>query len=81
MNVSIIDGKFKPSDAIDILTQIMQVKIKFHENKIHQSLHEEDIKMREKRIKQLQHDLQEIRNFINQNGEFISLKCTLELTK
>ena len=54
MNLQLIQGQFSAGDAIDILTKMVEVKIKFHEAKILSQLNEEDIKMRENRIKQLQ---------------------------
>jgi hypothetical protein len=79
MKIQLIKGHFESQEAIDILTQMIQVKIKFHEDQIHHSHNEEDIKMREKRIKQLQHDLSDIRNHIQQQPEKISLQCEVQL--
>jgi len=62
-----IQGHYSKQEAIEILTHVIHVKIKFHENKIHSTSNEEDIKMREKRIKQLQKDLYEARIKIEQN--------------
>ena len=64
--MQLIQGKFSKKDAIEILTQMIHVKIKFHENKIHSQSSEEDIKMRERRIRQLQKDLYEARVKIEQ---------------
>ncbi|MBB3837462.1 hypothetical protein FHS57_001456 [Runella defluvii] len=56
MNIQLLNGHFSSLEAIDLLAQFVQVKVRFHENKIEKSQNEEDIKMREKRIKQLQQD-------------------------
>jgi hypothetical protein len=64
-----IKGHFTKQEAIEILTHVIHVKIRFHENKIHSTSNEEDIKMREKRIKQLQKDLYEARIKIEQNQQ------------
>lgn len=40
---------------------------------------EEDVKMREKRIKQLQKDLFEIRKYMEVNAVKINVKSTLEI--
>ncbi|MGV3598708.1 MAG: hypothetical protein ACO1PI_12645 [Bacteroidota bacterium] len=64
MKLKLIKGRFDKDDAVELLTQLIQVKIKFHENKIQNSHHEEDIKMREQRIKQLQKDFDEARQLI-----------------
>ena len=61
MKIPIINGSFDSRDAIDILTQLFHAKIRFHEGKILHTQQEEDIKMREKRIKELQQALNEIR--------------------
>lgn len=64
MRLKLVKGRFDKDDAVELLTQLIQVKIKFHENKIQNSQHEEDIKMREQRIKQLQKDFDEARQLI-----------------
>jgi hypothetical protein len=56
MNIQLLNGHFSSSEAIELLAQFVQVKVRFHENKIEKSQNEEDIKMRETRIKQLQKD-------------------------
>ncbi len=62
MNIQLIQGQFSSKDAMDIITKMIHVKIKFNEDKIDNSSNEEDIKMRERKIKQLQKDLYEIKN-------------------
>ena len=61
MKMTLINGRFDTEDALEILTQMVHVKIKYHEKKINASTNEEDVKMREGKIKQLQKDLFEIR--------------------
>ena len=61
MKINIIKGKFKPDEALSIITKMIDVKIKFQEEKIKTSDNEEDIKMRENRIKSLQKELYESR--------------------
>lgn len=63
-HLQLINGQFDKAEALEILTQIIHAKIRFHENKILKSHNEEDIKMREKRIKQLQHDFHEAKQAI-----------------
>lgn len=75
----LINGDFNPQDALDIITRMVHVKIKYHESKIHDALNEEDIKMREKRIVDLQRDLYEIRREIGARKENISLKAEILL--
>lgn len=79
MDIQLIQGQFNAQDAIDILTQLLEVKIKFHENKINNDLSEEATKMREKRIKNLQTDLQNIRQYIKENGDSITLQSQINI--
>jgi hypothetical protein len=81
MKLQLVHGQFSSREAIDLLTQLVQVKIKFQESKINDSHQEEDIKMRENRIKQLQRQLQESRTYIEEQGENISIECELLINK
>ena len=77
MNLNLIHGQFSSKDAIDIITQMTQVKIKYHEDKIHHTNNEEDIKMREQRIKKLQDNLAVARKHIENKAGVISLHCEI----
>ncbi|GAB3573995.1 hypothetical protein GCM10027578_35990 [Spirosoma luteolum] len=68
MQTKLIDGHFSAQDALSILTQMVHVKVRFHEAKISASCQEEDIKARERRIKELQQQLFRLRQFIEQHG-------------
>ena len=77
MVIQLIEGQFSPNEAIDILTQMIHVKIKYHEDKIKICQNEEDVKMREKKIKFLQRELSEAREYIEKNGQ---IKLTSQIT-
>lgn len=79
MNLQLINGQFSGQEAIDIITKMVHVKIKFHEDKINTFTNEEDIKMVEKRIKQLQKELYEVRNFIDNKKSKIEMHSLLEI--
>ncbi len=79
MNIQLIQGQFSPQEAIDIITKMAHVKIKFHEDKIHSHDNEEDIKMREKRIKQIQKELFEVRGFIDAKKAKIEMHSWVEI--
>jgi hypothetical protein len=69
MKIEIIKGAYSSADAVELLIRIVVAKIKFHEGKINASDNEEDIKMRENRIRKLQQDLHEVRQYLtNANG-------------
>lgn len=79
MELQLIKGSFTQTEAIELISQMINVKIKFHEHKIENSHNEEDIKMREQRIKQLQKDLSEARQQIISAGENCDLEAVIKL--
>lgn len=81
MKIDLIKGTFSAQEAADLISQLIQVKIKFHEDKIDGTQHEEDIKMRENRIKLLQNNLAEVKQYIKENGEPIALSSTIQLNE
>ncbi|TVR39306.1 MAG: hypothetical protein EA392_06810 [Cryomorphaceae bacterium] len=58
---------------------MIDVKIKYHEQKITRVDNEEDIKMREQRIKQLQNEASRLRQELTQNDEPVKLKASVHL--
>ncbi|CAN5890351.1 hypothetical protein BH11BAC4_BH11BAC4_08670 [soil metagenome] len=81
MNIQLIKGQFNAKDAIKLITEMIHVKIRFHESQIHDTSIEEDIKMREHRIKQLQKDLYNARNYIEQQAGTIAIESEISLSK
>ena len=79
MNIQILDGEFKSNEAIELITQMINIKIKYHENKISLSQLEEDIKARETKIKRLQKDLYEFRNTIDSTTKVVKLKAIINI--
>ncbi len=81
MTINLIKGSFNTKDAMELINQFIQVKIKFHENKISNTHNEEDIKMRESRIKQLQDDLHNARKYIKAGEKNIVIESEIELAE
>jgi len=79
MKIHLIKGHFTGKDAISIITKMIDVKIKFQEDKIKNSDSEEDIKMRESRIKSLQKELYESRKLIEAHGDNVSIESEIIL--
>ena len=79
MNIQLIEGEFKSNDALDLITQMIHVKIKYHEGKINNSEVEEDIKARETKIKRLQKELFEFRNQIDSKDKKIKINGILTI--
>lgn len=75
----LLKGSFTKEDALTLITRMTDVKIRYHEDKIEHSDNEEDIKMRENRIKQLQKDLYEARKKIEHQEGRIELQSEIAL--
>lgn len=65
MKIQLLKGSFDSKDVEKIITDLLQVKIKYHEEKIGIDDEEETIKMRENRIIKLQNELAELRKFLS----------------
>ncbi|HEX2608280.1 MAG TPA: hypothetical protein VHK91_12915 [Flavisolibacter sp.] len=82
MDIQLISGVFTLAEAEALLTEIIAVKIRFHENKI-RTIHdtEEDIKHSEKRIIQLQERLQKALQKMREAGkENMVLNAKIEIS-
>ena len=79
MNIQLIQGQFNAKDAIDIITQMIYIKVNHLESKINNASNEEDIKFWETKIKVLQNELVEIKRTIGTVSGNISLKSAVEI--
>jgi len=79
MKIELIKGAFQATEALEILTKMIDVKIKFHESKIESTHHEEDIKMREQRIKELQKNFYEVQQLLLKNKNRCNITGVIEL--
>jgi hypothetical protein len=75
MNIQLIEGQFNKKEALELITQMIHIKIKFHENKINNNSNEEDVKYRETKIKNLQMELFELKYFLDNNGNSVQLEA------
>lgn len=64
MQLQLLKGAFSKTEAIALISQLVEAKIKFHEQKIDSDSSEEQIKMREGRIKELQQQWKAMREAI-----------------
>ncbi len=80
MNIQLILGNFDAKDALELITQMIHIKIKFHENRISHNSNEEEIKGRETKIKRLQKDLYDIRYFIEKSGGKVNIQSEIHLS-
>ncbi|MFZ6023633.1 MAG: hypothetical protein ACOYVG_04165 [Bacteroidota bacterium] len=74
MQLQLIKGRFNKNEAFDLIAQLVNVKIKYHEDKIRVAEREEDIKMRENRIKQLQKELHDFKNRILSEEQALNIE-------
>jgi len=81
MNIHLIHGAFSTDDALELITQMVQVKIKFHEDRIGQNSSEEDIKYRESKIKQFQKELFQLRRGIDPANKRVILEAIINIER
>ena len=79
MHLPLIQGEFSTNDALELITQMIQIKIKYHESKINNQSNEEDIKNRELKIKRLQNELYELKNFILSKNNNLSIEAIIKI--
>ncbi|MBK9419652.1 MAG: hypothetical protein IPN44_01200 [Flavobacteriales bacterium] len=80
MDIQLINGAFGAADALDLITRMIHIKIKFHEDRINQNSSEEDIKYRESKIRNLQKELFQLREGIGREKGTITLDATINIS-
>ena len=80
MDITLIQGSYAPAEALELVSKMIAEKIKFQESKINKSSNEEDIKMRETRIKTLQNEFSAIKSAMNNRAGLISINSTIEIS-
>jgi len=79
MIIQLIEGKFNSRDALELLSQMINVKIRYHESKISINSSEEDIKSRESKIIKLQNELFELRSKIDSSSKSLTIEGTIKI--
>ena len=79
ITLDLIKGRYSKEEAIEIVTQLIETKIRFNELKIKTLSNEEDISMRERRISELQEDLMRFRNQLLAGGESVHVSTSLKI--
>jgi len=80
MTLQLIKGQFDSKDALILITKMIDAKIRFHESRINNLCGEEDVKMRENKIKALQKDLFEARKLI-ENCQSVNIASKIMVSK
>jgi hypothetical protein len=79
IQVKLADGIFYSGDAASIIRGMIEVKVKFHEDKISRLSDVEQIKMREQRIEGLHRMQSHIQDWLKAHGEQTNLELTLSV--
>ncbi len=79
MEIKLVTGSFEQREALDLITRLIDVKIRFHEERIRKSDQEEDIKQRETKIIRLQQDLYTIRQELGRSDKRVSIDAELNV--
>ncbi len=79
MNIQLIQDEFDSNDALELIAQIVHVKIKYHENKINSCSNEEVIKIREIKINRLQKELFEFRKTIHSKTNGVKIEAIIKI--
>ncbi|MEO6671688.1 MAG: hypothetical protein ABIN36_19545 [Ferruginibacter sp.] len=79
MNIQLIQGRFSAKDALEIITHMIHIKVKYHESRINKASNEEEIKFRETKIKRLQKELFEFMNNIDGKTGNVKLDAIIQV--
>lgn len=79
MNLHLLQGEFSSQDTLDLIVQLVNVKIKYHENKILKYNNEEDTKYRESKIKHLQSELAQLKNRIAEKDQSFKVSAVIHV--
>lgn len=81
MKLTVLKGSYRKEDLEDLITKMIHIKIRFHEDKINSSAGEEEIKLREKRIIELQKDLYNLKKFVKSiDEELINADAEIQIS-
>ncbi len=79
MELELLQGRFDAKECLALVREMVALQIKFHERKIATVLSEEDIKFREKCIKNLQAQLQHFTLQLQQKESSSFVKATFHV--
>lgn len=79
MQIQLIEGDFNKADTFELVSQMIQVKIRYHEKSIQKNSSEEDIKYRESKIKFLQDELLQLREEISRSSNHVHVHATITM--
>ena len=77
--MQLIKGQFEPNEAIELLTNMIHIKIKYHQRSITDGSSEEDVQTSESKIKLLQQQLYEAREYIKAQDGKLTIDTQIHL--
>ena len=80
MKIQLLKGSFTTKEAEKLISDLLQVKIKYHETKIESDDDEETMKMRENRIIKLQNELTAFKKHISMNQNSIVIESEITIS-
>jgi hypothetical protein len=79
MKLQLVNGQFQNSESIDLVSELIKVKIKFLENKISNSDNEEEIKSKEGKIIAMQNNLIELKKHLGNGNKNVRILSEIEI--
>lgn len=79
MKINLLNGNFTRRETLELITKMIHVKVKHHEEKLAASENETEMKLRETRIRQLQKELYEAQNYLETCKGTVKLKGEINL--
>lgn len=79
MEFKLIDGKYTWKDTQHLVGELIRIKINYLEEQISKEDSEEDIKIREQRIKTLQNELTDLLNKKRQHTDLFSMHVSINI--
>ena len=79
MEIQLMQGVFNSNDAIEFITKMIQINLKYYEDNIKNDNNEEDIKIREVKIKNLQKELYQLRQKLNSKKILVKVDAKINI--
>lgn len=79
MNLRLTDGYFTREEALEFLTKIISMKIKYHEDKLGKAHKAEEIERRESHIKHLHKEFYEANQLIVAKNKKVEMNIVIEI--
>lgn len=79
MNIDLMNGTFSPNEAMELISRLVDAKIRFLQDRIETTASEEDIKMRETRIRRIQSEFHQAKKTLMGSDKPCEVVSTIAL--